>query len=218
MNPPQADSRRPGTFWVLNLDWPTPPGLAPLVPATFSRIRQGEAGMLAQAMGLNDPAEVLRRFNAGRRCYAALIAGALAAYGWVSFDEEQIGEMGLRVRLSVGEAYVWDCATVPAYRRERLYTALLAHIADELRAEDLCRIWIGADQDNVASQNGMALAGFRPVVDLVIERALALRQVWVCGRHGVPEYAVTDARRVLLGDREQAWLKALEKQVHTSLQ
>ncbi len=115
----------------------------------------------------------------------------------------------MHIHLLPGEAYIWDCGTAPTYRRQRLYAALLVHIADQLRAEGLCRVWIGADEDNVASQQGMVLAGFRPVADLVVARVLAMRLFWVRGRAGVPEMAVSDARRALLGDRDQAWVAAL---------
>jgi hypothetical protein len=110
------------------------------------------------------------------------------------------------VRLLPGEVYIWDCATLPAYRRKRLYTVLLAHIVGQLRAEGLCRAWIGTDADNVASQKGISLVDFRPVADLVIDRALALRTVRVSGRAGVPEPLVAEVRRVFLGNRDEAWL------------
>ncbi len=83
------------------------------------------------------------------------------------------------------------------------------HIADELQAEGLCRVWIGTALDNAPSQNGVALAGFRPVADLVPERVLAMRQTWVCGRDGVPDWLVADVRRAALGDRDRAWVSTL---------
>ena len=85
------------------------------------------------------------RFETGRHCYTAWVAGVLAAYGWVSFEEEFIGELGLRLKLLPGEAYIWDCVTLPAYRQNHLYSALLGYMLDELRAGPLCRVWIGAD-------------------------------------------------------------------------
>jgi hypothetical protein len=160
-------------------------------------------------MGHDSSASVQQRFASGRRCYVARVEDTLAAYGWVSFDQEDIGELRVSMRLAPGEAYVWDCGTAPAYRRRRLYTALLAHIADELRVEGLCRVWIGAAHDNLASQNGIALAGFKPVADLIVARALAVRLLWVQGRPGVPEWLVADARRALLANRDRAWLDAL---------
>jgi len=205
----EFDSRRPGTLWVRNLDWPLPDNIVPRVPTTFRCIGPDEIDSLAQVMRLGNPAILQQRFASGRRCYVAQVEGGLAAYGWVSLKEEDIGEIRLRIHLMSGEAYIWDCGTAPAYRRLRLYTALLLHITDQLRAEGLCRAWIGADGDNVASQQGMALAGFRPVADLVVARVLVMRMFWVRGRAGVPEAVVTDARRALLGDRDRVWLAAL---------
>ena len=209
MPPSEVDARGPGTLWVRNLDWPLPGNIKPRVPAIFRGIGPEEIESLAQVMRLDDPAMIEQRFAAGKRCYVAQVDGALATYGWVSFEEEEIGEIRLRIHLMPGEAYIWDCATAPPYRRLRLYTTLLLHMVDQLRAEGLCRVWIGTDGDNVASQQGIALAGFRPVADLVVARVIGIRRFWVRGRDGVPETIVSDARRSLLGDRDQAWLAAL---------
>lgn len=119
----------------------------------------------------------------------------------MTFDEEHIGEMGLCIRLVPGEAYIWDCATALPYRRCGLYTALLAHIVDELRIEGLCRVRIGADGDNLPSQKGIARVGFQPVVDLIAARAMARRPIRVRGRPGVPRQIVADACGALMGDR-----------------
>lgn len=79
----------------------------------------------------------------------------------------------------------------------------------QLRSEGLSRIWIGADSDNYASQSGMALAGFRPIADIVDTCVLALRRPWLRGRPGVPESLVTDMRRMVYGDRAFAWQEAV---------
>jgi len=205
----EHDPRRAGVIWALNLDEPLPV-IAPLVPVTFRRAGPESVSVLAQAMGGGASGEILKRFEAGRRCYAAWAEDKLAAYGWVSFDEESIGELKLHLRLLRGEAYIWDCATLPAYRRNHLYSALLVQILQELRTEKLCRAWIGADLDNVASQRGIARAGFKPVADLVIARVLALRLVWVQGRPNVPENVVAEARRAFLNNRDNVWLAALQ--------
>ncbi len=209
MRAAEPDPRHPGTLWVRNLDWPAPQNTSPRVPATFRCLGPEAIESLTQAMRLDHPAVIQQRLASGRRCYGAQVEGSLAAYGWVSWNEEDIGEIGLRLHLMPGEAYIWDCATTPPYRRLRLYTALLVHIAEQLRAEGLCRVWIGADADNAASQNGIALAGFLPVADLVVTRMIGIRQFWVRGRAGAPETVVSDARRALLGDRDRAWLAAL---------
>ena len=122
--------------------------------------------------------------------------------------EEEIGELNLRIKLLPGEAYIWDCATLPAFREKLLYSALLIYILKELRAQNLCRAWIGADYDNLPSQKGMARAGFQHVADLTIQRVLAMRQVWVVGLPEVPEAIVAAARRAFLNDRDKVWLNA----------
>ena len=204
----EKDPRRSGVIWALDLDKPTP-HITPRIPATFRRVRQESLRALIEAMGGNASADILNRFETGRRCYAAWVEGKLAAYGWVSFDEEYIGELKLRLKLVPGEAYIWDCVTLPAFRRNYLYSALLTYILKELRAENLCRVWIGADLDNVASQRGIARAGFMAVADLEIARVLALRLVWVQGRPDVSENLVAEARRVFLNNRDNVWLAAI---------
>jgi GNAT superfamily N-acetyltransferase len=202
-------ARRPGTLWVRNLDWPSSENVVPRVSTTFKRAGVTEIERLARIMGFDGSVAIEQRFASGKRCYVAQVENELAAYGWVSFGEEEIGEINLHIHLMPGEAYIWDCGTAPAYRRLRLYSALLVQIASQLRAEGLCRVWIGANADNIASQQGIALAGFRPVADLVVTRVLAMRLFWVRGREGVPEPVVSDARRALLGNRDRAWLAAL---------
>jgi len=199
--------RQAGTVWVLDLDEATP-AIAPLVEAALRRLGPESAPELAVAMATTQ-AEVSKRFDAGRSCYTAWVEGQIAAYGWVSFDEEFIGELSLHLRLLPGEAYIWDCATLPAFRRRRLFSALLAFMLRELRAEPLCRVWIGADLDNVASQRGIDRAGFHRVANLVIRRLLALRQVQVQSLPGVPESLVAEARRAFLGNRHGVWLATL---------
>jgi len=196
--PAEADARPLGTFWMLVLNQPLPVGLIPRVPTVFMRIGPELAQELASAMQLDDLAVVLQRFARGCHCYAGRIEGKLATYGWVTFDEECIGELGLKFRLKAGEAYIWDCATLPAYRGLRLYPALLAHILSELHYQGWQRAWIGADTDNLPSQGGMIQVGFQPVIDVFITHVSTVPQFWVRGRPGVPEPLVTDVRRALL--------------------
>jgi GNAT superfamily N-acetyltransferase len=198
-----------GTLWVLDLGEPLLVGPMPRVAVNFQRIGPEAAPLLAQAMGLENSVEVLRRFASGKRCYTGTVEGELATYGWVTYDEELIGELSLRIRLAPGETYIWDCATLPAYRGQRLYPALLWHMINDLRTEGLRRIWIGADADNLPSQTGIVLCSFQPIVDIVMDRVLAIRMSWARGCPGAPEQLVEDARRKLLGRRHEAWMAAL---------
>ncbi len=205
---PDDDPRRAGTIWAANLDDPLPV-TTPLIEAAFCPAGPASLPALATALGQDASADMLQRFATGRRCYAAWVEGRVAAYGWVSFDEEFVGELNLRLRLLPGEAYIWDCVTAPPFRRHHLYTALLGYILHELRAMPVCRAWIGANQENVPSQRGIARAGFHRVADVLVARVLTLRQVWVQGYPDVPESLVSEARRAFLDNRDKVWLNAL---------
>jgi ribosomal protein S18 acetylase RimI-like enzyme len=203
----ELDPRKAGTIWTVTLG-EQPRQVQPLLPASFLRVGPESLAELALYMDAL-PRQVEQRFETGRRCYAARVGGAIAAYGWVSLQEELIGELRLRVRLLPGEAYIWDCATLPEFRRKSLYTALLGFMLAELRAEGFRRVWIGANLENTISQRGMERAGFQHVADLVLNRVVGPRLAWVQGLPGVPEDLVMQARRVFLDNRDQVWLQSL---------
>ena len=206
-----ADDASPqpiGVVWYMNLlEQPVRP--AATLAARFGQVGLEAVADLARAMGGDDPGLVQRRLDAGRRCYAAWTQGSLAAYGWVSFTEEEVGELGLRLRLLPGEAYIWDCATLPDYRRRGLYSALLSHIILTLRSEGLRGLWIGADATNAPSLAGIAQAGFTTVADLVAAPAQPgerRRRAWLEARPGVSQERLAEARRAYLDDRADVWL------------
>jgi ribosomal protein S18 acetylase RimI-like enzyme len=203
----ENDPRPAGTIWVFALDHPAPL-IKPLIDASFTRVGSESANELAEVMSLTST-EVLRRFEGERRCYAARVDGKIVSYGWVSFHEEFVGELNLRLKLLSEEAYIWDCATLPDFRRNHLYSALLTFVIEDLGTEQLKRAWIGTDLNNIASQRGIARAGFQYVADLVIEHVQALRQVWLQARSDVPVSLVVEARRVFLNNRDKIWPNAL---------
>lgn len=186
-----------GIVWMFKLDGASLPQFVPRRVITFQRIGPEMALSLSQAMGFEAPTEVLQRFEKGRRCYVGWLDDKIVTYGWVTFDTEHIGELGLSIRMQANEAYIWDCATLPAYRGLRLYPALLVYILNALSSENFQRIWIGTDLDNVASQKGVALVGFQPVVEIGIARNQTTNQTWVHQREGASEQDVQDALSAL---------------------
>src|SRR5438093_4559429 len=117
----ESASWQVGILWMLKLDEGAvrvPP--TPLVAVTFQCVGPEAARSLAQAIGRNDTREVLQRFAVGKRCYVGKVDSTIATYGWVTFDEEHIGELGLSIRMQDHEVYIWDCATLPPYRGLRL--------------------------------------------------------------------------------------------------
>lgn len=196
------DSGHVGIFWLFKLEGLAPGAVfsvAPALPVTFQRVGPDAIDSLARAMGVGDSTPIMRRFERGKRCYAGFHAGEIVTYGWVTFDEEGIGELGLTARLRMGEAYIWDCGTPPIYRGQRLYPALLAHILSVLAAEGISRAWLGTDADNIPSQKGVALVGFQPILDVGFVHSSTGNNMWIRQRPGVSEQDALDAHRVLLG-------------------
>ena len=198
-----------GTLWLLDLSEKSLQGPLPRVEVQFQRFDLEALPLLTREMELDSQEEVLRRLGEGKQFFVGIVDGVIATYGWVTFDEELIGELRLRIQLSQGEAYIWDCATKPYYRGLRLYPALLWYIIEDLRSKGFKRVWIGADNDNLPSQVGMRLCGFQPIADFVFDYALAFRACWIRGHPGAPVELVEDARNALLGKRHRAWLAAL---------
>ncbi len=195
-----------GTLWVMDLAGTSVPArFSPRIAALFGEVQRESAGALAVAMGLPDPELILRRFAAGRRCFAAWVESQIAAYGWVSWAVECIGELEREFHMLPGEAYIWDCATLPPYRRQGLYSALLSYIAAELQREGVWRIWIGSSLANRPSIRGFARAGFHPVIQLLYVRLAPLTFLWIRRYPHTSDALVAAARQALIAPHERSW-------------
>jgi len=198
--------RKIGTIWTFDLNDPIP-----LLPAKiaidFRRAGSDLSQALAEELHGVMVSEILERFKSGRRCYTAWVGAQLAACGWVSFLDEYVGELDVRLRLLPGEAYIWDCVTRPAMRGQHVYTSLLGFILARLQLDGLHRAWIGADIENVASQSGIHLAGFQPVADMVVRTDTRSARLQVQGRADAPKALVAAAHRLYLGDRDRVLLR-----------
>lgn len=158
-----------GTLWVREHSSGPPNELQPRVDASFGELGQADLEELAAAMRL--PTEPVRsRIEAGRRCFCLCVDGAIAAYGWVTQGKETVGELERQFLFQQDEAYIWDCATLTEWRRQRFYTALLNQITRQLLGEGVRRVWIGASRLNQPSVRAFATAGFGRVLDLTYRR------------------------------------------------
>jgi ribosomal protein S18 acetylase RimI-like enzyme len=90
---------------------------------------------------------VATRMRHGSRCFGAWIGDEIVGYGWVSTAAEWIGEPQLEISPARGEAYMWNCVTLPAHRRQGVFTALLRGIKAQLKSDGLVRVWIGGLDD-----------------------------------------------------------------------
>lgn len=192
-----------GTLWALE----TNKGLPPLCPARieveFNEVGSADVADLAIAMNLPDPQPIQQRLQDKRRCFKLKAAGQIVAYGWVTHGVENVGELERQFYLHDDEAYIWDCATGPAWRGQRCYSALLSQIVYRLHAEGVPRIWIGASRQNQPSIQGFVNAGFQRVIDLTYRRFYRLTLLHFQETPTALPSLVSAAYRILLNKHER---------------
>ncbi len=195
-----------GSLWFLEIlpDGRPPAPISPTIPVVLTEVGRESADPLAQAMVLIEKKQVLQRLSA-RRCFTAWTEGVIAAYCWVSTAHECIGELEHEIQLPPGEAYIWDCATLPTFRGNHLYGALLSYIIGQLRSESMRRIWIGASLDNRPSLRAFARAGFQPAAVAWYMRVSNLACLTLLKSPTAPENIVSSLQQMLAFSQEHAW-------------
>jgi GNAT superfamily N-acetyltransferase len=121
-----------------------------------------------------------------------VLCGEVVAYGWLSAHSEWIGELALEISPAAGEAYIWNCVTLPAHRRQGMYRRLLEGIVANARAEGLTRLWIGSVED--PAEKADADAGFARVLHLNANAFGPLRWLRARAAASAPPALVDDAR------------------------
>jgi GNAT superfamily N-acetyltransferase len=107
--------------------------------------------------------EVQQRIQAGHRPSIGYLGPRPVTYGWAATRQASIGELKLAFPIAEGERYLWDFATLPAWRGLGLYPRLLQAI---VQAEPADRFWIIHAPENLPSGAGMQKAGFQAVGQL----------------------------------------------------
>ncbi len=115
-----------------------------------------------------DLESVQTRLHDGHVPYIAWLGDMPVAYGWVATQTAHIGELDLHITLPVQSRYLWDFATLPAWRGRGIYPHLLQAIltAEKSSAE---QFWIIAAPENRASSVGISRAGFQNVANLIFQ-------------------------------------------------
>lgn len=127
----------------------------------MEEIHRDRAPLIEAAMGA-DGDLVKPRFARGCRCFAVLLDGAVAGYGWLSTGPEWIGELDVEIRPRKAEAYIWNCVTLDEHRRKGVFRSLVAGIAGAARETGVKRVWIGSVQ--IPAEKALAPLGFRPAL------------------------------------------------------
>jgi GNAT superfamily N-acetyltransferase len=125
-------------------------------------VRPPDVAALEAAMGEERGLVKLRLERGCRAFLVTTVAGVPAGYGWLSTGAEWIGELSLAITPGPGEAYVWNCVTLLAHRRQGAFATLLAFLVGCARSEGLRRLWIGSVDGG--AESAVIAAGFRPRV------------------------------------------------------
>lgn len=192
-----------GTLWALETGGDLPSLCPARVEVGFAEVGASEFDDLAVAMNLSSPEAIRLRLQGRRRCFILKVGDQITTYGWVTCGVEVVGELERKFHLHDDEAYIWDCGTVPAWRGQRCYSALLSHIVYRLHQEGIPRIWIGASRHNQPSVQGIANAGFQRVIDLTYRRFYYLTVLWFQEALTAPPPLILAAYRILLNSHER---------------
>ena len=124
-------------------------------------IHRDRGALIEAAMGAE--ADLVKpRFARGCRCFAVVLDGAVAGYGWLSTGPEWIGELQVEIRPRKAEAYIWNCVTLAAHRRKGIFRSLVAGIARAANDTGVTRVWIGSVE--IPAEKTLAPLGFRPAL------------------------------------------------------
>ena len=142
------------------------------VPIRFHEITPAGATQLQLAQeksGHYPPGDVARRLAARREAFVGEVetghGESIVTYGWVALTAEPLGNTGCSFDPPPGDAYLYDFATVPEYRGQGFYPALLRYILGELARRGIRRAWISTAPGNHASAHSIERAGFSKVAD-----------------------------------------------------
>jgi hypothetical protein len=110
------------------------------------------------------PSDLRRRAARGDKCYIAFADGRPAHYSWVQLRGlHVISDAGRPWPVPSGQFMIYHCGTAAWARGRGLYPATLLRIVEDQFLARREAGWIYTTRDNVASQRGIAKAGFREV-------------------------------------------------------
>jgi GNAT superfamily N-acetyltransferase len=135
------------------------------------------------------------RFARGCRCFGAWLGDELAGYGWLSSGPEWIGEVELQISPGSGEAYIWNCVTLPAHRKKGVFRTLLLNISAQARREGVARVWVGSVA--IPAERAIGPSGFQPALHLDSTVIKGMRWLKVSRAEGADQNLVEAAREVL---------------------
>jgi hypothetical protein len=196
------------------IHWPAIAG------AQIRLVVKGDEAALREAMiaaGAERPELAEARVHGGRLGFVAESTehpGIILSYGWVAQPGDSVNDLDFNLQMPSGEAWIYDCATIPMARGRHLYPAILRAMQSELANRGFARAWIGTAPANWPSQRGIARASFQKFADIDWSGAGTV----IYGAPGIPEellgiaaLASEDVDARILPNAGIPWIDAIVK-------
>lgn len=132
--------------------------ILPPLPA-LTAVESGDVGLLASLIDTSRE-DILSHIRRGHHPYIARVGTDPVAYGWSASGKATFGGGLVTFQIPAGNRYLYDFVTLPAWRGRGIYPHLLQAILRRESAE-IERFWIIHQSLNVASERGIAKAGFQ---------------------------------------------------------
>src|SRR3954447_12629736 len=124
----QRSTQQPATPSGMAWTWWRGDPLPSLEPLAGLTVERAPADLMLAQLNRVPRSEVLSRVWAGHRPYVARMDGEPVAYGWVATRTAEVADGRCRFRIPTSERYLWDFATVSAWRGRGIYPRLLQAI------------------------------------------------------------------------------------------
>jgi ribosomal protein S18 acetylase RimI-like enzyme len=149
------------TYFKRSLDEPIPEKS----PKLEVEIRQATISDLPKLKEIVDEEKYdrfKRRFQKGKICFIAIYKEKVAAFAWISIDNEFEPNLQVEIKLEEKEAYLFDAYVVPEYRNHRLYPALGDTSLRYLRSQGYKNVLFFVGNSNKYSLKSVRSSGFKP--------------------------------------------------------
>jgi len=139
--------------------------LPELAPVAHLVVQRTVDTRLMASLQSRRPEDIADRFEFGHRAYVAWLDGAPASFGWAAMQGAAIGELKLSFEVPIGDCYLWNFVTLPAFRGRGVYPRLLDEIV-KAESREADQFWIVYAPENRASGTGIRKAGFTDLAEL----------------------------------------------------
>ena len=139
------------------------PEVAPRIAVRLEVLAEAQADDYIAFRPQAARARVLARLHGGHRCYVARHADLVVSSCWSATGNASSEYLQCAIDLTVGDAYLFDAFTLPAYRGQRIGLALCMRQLRDLQQAGYRRAIRATVPENVVALRAHARGGFRPV-------------------------------------------------------